>query len=81
MRHCPFGVLLVELEFERSLSLARRQGARAWELRASVSLARLVADGKAARVRRVLGPVYEGFTEGFDTPDLEEAKALLDRPG
>ena len=46
-----------------------------------MSLARLVADGKAARVRRILAPVYEGFNEGFDTPDLEEAKALLDRPG
>jgi predicted ATPase len=63
----------------RALSVARGQGARLWELRAAVSLARLWADrGEGRRARDLLAPVYGWFTEGFGTPDLQEAKALLD---
>ncbi len=59
--------------------VARREGARWLELRASISLARLLASrGRAAEARALLAPVYDWFTEGFDTPDLKEAKALLD---
>ena len=59
----------------------RRIGAREcrWELRASMSLARLRRDqGKVQQARELLAPVYGWFTEGFDTRDLKEAKALLD---
>ncbi len=62
-----------------ALSTARQQGARALELRAAMSLARLRRDqGRRAEARDLLAPVYGWFTEGFDTPDLKEAKALLD---
>jgi predicted ATPase len=65
---------------QRSLAVARKQGARFWELRAAVSLARLWRNqGRHDEARHVLGPVYGWFTEGFDTPDLKEAKELLDR--
>ena len=61
-----------------ALATARRQGARAIELRAAVSLARLHRDqGKPQQARELLAPVYGWFTEGFDTRDLKEAKALL----
>jgi predicted ATPase len=59
--------------------VAHRQGARLWELKASLSLARFGTG--APRTRRILGPVYDGFDEGFDTPDLIEAKRLLEAPG
>lgn len=63
----------------KALSIAREQEAKLWELRASVSLARLCRDqGRRAEARDVLAPVYGWFTEGFRTPDLKEAKALLD---
>jgi len=53
-----------------------------WELRAAVSLARLRQDqGRRAEARDLLAPVYGWFTEGFDTPDLKDAKALLDELG
>jgi predicted ATPase len=62
-----------------ALSTARQQGARALELRAATSLARLHRDqGRRTEARDLLVPVYGWFTEGFDTPDLKEAKALLD---
>jgi class 3 adenylate cyclase/predicted ATPase len=65
--------------FERSLAVARKQQAKSWELRAAMSLARLWRDqGKRAEARNLLAPVYGWFTEGFDTLDLKEAKALLD---
>ncbi|MGY3620952.1 adenylate/guanylate cyclase domain-containing protein [Bradyrhizobium sp. USDA 10063] len=64
--------------FERSLALARAQQARSWELRAAMSLARLLAEqGNRQRARDLLAPVYDWFTEGFDTSDLQNAKALL----
>ena len=64
---------------ERALSLARDQTAKTWELRAATSLARLWREqGKHTEARDLLAPVYGWFTEGFDTPDLKDAKALLD---
>ena len=65
--------------FERALAVARQQQAKSWELRAAMSLARLWRDqGKRDQARDLLAPVYGWFTEGFDTLDLKEAKALLD---
>jgi predicted ATPase len=68
-----------ETYFERALSVARQQQAKSWELRAGMSMARLWRDqGKRDEARNLLTPVYGWFTEGFDTLDLKEAKALLD---
>ena len=68
-----------EAYFERALEVARQQQAKSWELRASMSLARLWRDqGKPQQARELLAPVYGWFTEGFDTRDLKEAKALLE---
>ena len=65
--------------FERALAVARQQQAKSWELRAAMSLARLWRDqGKVQQARELLAPVYGWFTEGFDTRDLKEAKALLE---
>jgi predicted ATPase len=65
--------------FERALAVARAQQAKSWELRAAMSMARLWRDqGKRDEARDLLAPVYGWFTEGFDTLDLKEAKALLD---
>jgi predicted ATPase len=65
--------------FERALAVARQQQAKSWELRAAMSMARLWRDqGKREEARELLAPVYGWFTEGFDTLDLKEAKALLD---
>jgi class 3 adenylate cyclase/predicted ATPase len=65
--------------FERALTVARSQQAKSFELRAAASLARLWRDqGKREEARKLLAPVYGWFTEGFDTLDLKEAKALLD---
>ena len=59
--------------------MARRQAAKPLELRAATSLAGLWRDqGKAAEARDLLAPIYNWFTEGFDTPDLKNARALLD---
>jgi predicted ATPase len=65
--------------FELALTTARQQQAKSWELRAAMSMARLWRDqGKRDEARELLAPVYGWFTEGFDTLDLKEAKALLD---
>jgi predicted ATPase len=65
--------------YRKALSIADGQEAKLWELRASVSLARLRRDqGRRPEARDLLAPVYGWFTEGFDTADLKEAKALLD---
>jgi predicted ATPase len=68
-----------EAYFERALSVARAQEAKSWELRAATSLARLWRDqGKRDEAHDLLAPIYGWFTEGFDTLDLKEAKALLE---
>jgi predicted ATPase len=79
----PAGDLLkAQSYFERALAVARQQQAESWELRAAMSLARLWRDqGKVQQARELLAPVYGWFTEGFDTRDLKEAKALLDELG
>jgi class 3 adenylate cyclase/predicted ATPase len=65
--------------YRKALSIAVEQEAKLWELRAAVSLARLRRDqGRPAEARDLLAPVYGWFTEGFGTPDLKDAKALLD---
>jgi predicted ATPase len=65
--------------FERALAVARKQRAKSLELRAAMSMARLWRDqGKREEASELLAPVYGWFTEGFDTLDLKEAKALLD---
>ena len=67
-----------EAHFERALVVARQQQAKSWELRAAMSLARLWSDqGKVHQARELLASAYRWFTEGFDTRDLKEAKALL----
>jgi TOMM system kinase/cyclase fusion protein len=64
--------------FHQALAVARRQQAKSWELRAAMGLSRLwERQGKRAEARQLLAEVYDGFTEGFDTADLQEAKALL----
>ena len=66
-----------EAYFERALAVARKQQAKAFELRAAMSMARLWRDqGKRDQARELLAPIYGWFTEGFDTLDLKEAKAL-----
>ena len=68
-----------EAHFARALAVARQQQAKSWELRAAMSMARLWRDqGKRSEARDLLAPVYGWFTEGFDTLDLKEAKALLE---
>jgi len=68
-----------ETHFERALTIAREQQAKSWELRAAMSMARLWRDqGKPQQAHDVLAPVYGWFTEGFDTLDLKQAKALLE---
>ena len=65
--------------FERALAIARDQQAKSWELRTAMSMARLWRDqGRPQQARELLAPVYGWFTEGFDTRDLKEAKALLE---
>jgi predicted ATPase len=75
----PNGVVIAE---SCALAIARQQQAKSWELRAAMSLARLWRDqGKPQQARELLAPVYGWFTEGFDTRDLKEAKALLEELG
>jgi predicted ATPase len=67
-----------EAHFERALAIAREQKAKFWELRAAMSMARLWrGQGQRLQAHDLLAPVYGWFTEGFDTLDLKEAKALL----
>jgi predicted ATPase len=69
-----------ETSFRRAIALARRQEAKLWELRAATSVARLWrGQGKRSEARDLLGPIYSWFTEGFDTPVLKGAKALLEQ--
>jgi class 3 adenylate cyclase/predicted ATPase len=72
-------VAKAQAHFERAIAIARAQKAKSWELHAATSLARLWRDqGKRDKAGALLAPVYNWFTEGFDTLDLKEAKALLD---
>ena len=65
--------------FQQALDVARQQQAKSWELRAATSLARLwQQQGKRQEAHDLLAPIYDWFTEGFDTLDLIDAKALLD---
>jgi len=67
-----------EQSYHWALAIAKRQSANLWELLAAVSLARLWQDeGKRAEARELLAPIHDWFTEGFDTPALQDAKALL----
>ena len=69
----------VEVCFAKALEWSRQQQAKSFELRAAMSLARLWRDqGRLHDARDLLMPIYEWFTEGFDTPDLRDAKTLLD---
>jgi predicted ATPase len=72
------GTAKAQAHFERALTISRAQQAKSWELRAAMSLARLWRDqGKRQQALELLAPVYGWFTEGFDTRDLKDAKALL----
>ena len=67
------------ISYQRALEIARHQQAKSWELRAATSLARLWRDqGRHAEAHDLLAPIYGWFTEGFQTPDLKDAKVLLD---
>jgi predicted ATPase len=69
-----------EVAFCQAIDIAQRQSSKSWELRAAMSMARLWRDqGKRHEARDLLAPVYGWFSEGFDTRDLKEAKALLGR--
>src|SRR5262249_36145002 len=68
-----------EICFQQALDIAKRQGAKSWELRTAMSLSRLwQRQGKRAEAHDLLAPVYGWFTEGFDTADLQDAKVLLE---
>jgi predicted ATPase len=67
-----------EADFRDSIALAQKQGAKAWELRSAMSLARMLREhGDYRAAHTLLNPIYRWFTEGFDTADLKDAKALL----
>ena len=69
-----------EHNYRQALAVAERQGAKLMELRAATNLASLWRDqGKRTEAHNLLAPIYGWFTEGFDTPDLKEAKALLEQ--
>jgi len=73
------GAAKAEACFERALAVARKQRAKSWELRSAMSMARLRRrQGKRNEARELLAPIYGWFTEGFETLDLKQAKALLD---
>ena len=79
LQHIAPDVSQAEACFHQALAIARRQQAKSLELRAAMSLARLwQCQGKRVEARQLLADVYGWFTEGFDTADLQEAKALLE---
>ena len=72
-------VVLAEQAFRDAIEVARLQKAKSWELRAATNLARLLRDtNRGDEARAMLAEIYNWFTEGFDTADLKDAKALLD---
>ncbi len=78
-RRIPGEEEVAEKGFLHALAVARDQNAKLWELRAATSLARLLHHrGQTGEAGELLAPVYGWFTEGFETPDLIDAKALLD---
>jgi len=78
LRHAVPEAAQAEACFQQALTVARRQQAKSWELRAAMSLSRLwQCQGRRAEAYELLAPVYGWFTEGFDTADLQEAKDLL----
>jgi class 3 adenylate cyclase/tetratricopeptide (TPR) repeat protein len=80
LKSLPPDAARAEAHFERALAFARQQQAKSWELRAATSMARLWRDqDKSQQARELLTPIYGWFTEGFDTRDLKEAKALLEQ--
>jgi class 3 adenylate cyclase/tetratricopeptide (TPR) repeat protein len=79
LQHAVSNASEAETCFQQALALARCQQAKSWELRTAMSLARLwQRQGKRAEAHALLAPIYGWFTEGFDTADLQEAKALLE---
>jgi predicted ATPase len=79
LRRNPGAPDRAEASYRRAIERARSQEAKSWELRAAASLARLWRDqGKPAEARDLLAPIYGWFTEGFDTADLKDARALLE---
>jgi predicted ATPase len=79
MQGMPRAAVTAEDQFRRALELARQQSVLSWQLRAATSLAGLLREqGKCIEARDLLAPIYDSFTEGFDTQDLTEAKTFLD---
>ena len=79
LKRDPANTAPAEEAFLTAIAIAQQQKARSFELRAAMSMARLWRDqGKVPQARELLAPVYGWFTEGFDTRDLKEAKALLE---
>jgi predicted ATPase len=79
LRRVPSAAPEAERSFREAIAVASRQKAKSWELAATISLARLLRDqGKREEARTMLADIYNGFTEGFDTADLKDAKALLE---
>ena len=79
LRRNPSGLEEAQTSYERAIEIARKQGAKSLELRATKSLARLLdKQGRRGEARTMLAEIYGWFTEGFDTADLIDAKALLD---
>jgi predicted ATPase len=79
LEDAPGTTVSAELHFRQALDCARRQGTLSWELRAATSLARLwQAHARSEEARELLVPIYQRFTEGFDTSDLKTAKSLID---
>ena len=77
-KEAPVATQAIEESYQQAIDLAKQQSSKWLELRSSVSLARLwQAHGKTTQAQQLLAVIYGWFTEGFDTPDLQEAKALL----
>jgi predicted ATPase len=77
LSHNASNAARAEQSFRTAIEIARKQHAKSWELRATTSLARLLRDTNRADARSMLAEIYGWFTEGFDIPDLKDAKALL----
>jgi predicted ATPase len=79
LEDAPDAAAAAEDHFRQALGWARRKEALSWELRAATSLARMWRDqGRSKEARKLLAPIFDRFTEGFDTADLKTAKSLLD---